>query len=442
MKYCFTFLASFAAFLAGFSQAFDYQWSATNSPSNSYRFDDCFFINADTGLAINFAYSNNDGYVMRTFDGAQSWHKVWDSTGIPFRDIAFIDSNHGFIGTLENGLNSGDTIIMYETSDGGSTWNPVANLPGPRPAGICGMHALNDSTVFAVGRYYGPAGFYKTTDRGQNWSYVNLDSLAGGLVDVFFHNADTGIAVGSNGNYFTGRGIVLETYDGGNSWHVAHVSAHTNEICWKISFPSRNIGYVSLQAFANSGWQWILRTTDGGQSWFDSNVSIGGGPIGTYNVEGIGFVNDSVGWIGGDLGTFMTTDSGNTWLRQSWGNTINRFRFLNDSLAFGAGEKMYKMDRTLVGISSPQLNQFALNQNYPNPFQEQTVFEYNLPEPNHVQLDIFDSMGKMVAKLIDSEVSTGTHRLIWSVDQLPNGIYYYTLKVGTQQATRRLVIHR
>ncbi len=428
--------------MSAFAQAYDYNWTATNSPYTQFRFDDAFFLNADTGWAVNYAYSNDDGFVMRTYDGGTTWQKVWDSTAIAYRDIAFTDANHGWIGTFEEISASGDTAMMYQTTDGGTTWNTVNNLPGPRPAGICGMHALNDSTVFAVGRYPGPSGFYKTVDNGQNWDYVNLDSLAGGLVDVHFFSPDTGFAVGSDGDWFNGKGIILQTNNGGQNWSVAHVSAHPQEICWKISFPSRQIGYVSLQAFANSGWQYMLKTTDGGITWDDVNVSTGGGPTGGYNIQGIGFINDSTGWIGGSNTTFFTNDGGDTWTREFWGSTINRFRILNDSVAYAAGLEMYRLNRTIVGIEDEQRQNFTLHQNAPNPFQDKTIIEYFIPAPHKVELTIFDSMGKLVSKLIDSEVEAGNHRLIWSVEDIPNGIYYYTLKLGDQQATRRLIIQR
>ncbi|MFN8397129.1 MAG: hypothetical protein U0176_21075 [Bacteroidia bacterium] len=284
-----------------YAQAFTYNWVPTNSPANSYRFDDIYFLNADTGWAVNFAYSNHDGYVTRTIDGGNTWDILWDSTGAALRDIGFTDAMHGWIGTLENGINPEDTTILYQTSDAGLTWSAVPNMPGPRPAGICGMQVINDSTVYAVGRYSGPAGFYKTTNNGQSWSYTNCSSVAGGLVDLHFFNPDTGYAIGTSANYFTGKGRVIGTTDGGNTWSIVHTSAHFNEICWKIEFPSRQRGYISLQAFNNTGFQYFLRSSDGGATWSDVNLSQAGGPTGNYNVEASA---SSTTCTGGSAGTW------------------------------------------------------------------------------------------------------------------------------------------
>lgn len=427
----------------GMAQAFTYHWTATNSPQNSFRFDDMYFLNADTGWAVNFAYGNEDGYVARTYDGGATWDLVWDSVGIAFRDIGFTDALHGWIGTLESGFNPGDTVILYHTTDGGDTWAAVPNLPGPRPAGICGMQVLNDSTVYAVGRYPGPAGFYKTTDRGLTWSYTDCSHVAGGLVDLHFFHPDTGYAIGTSGNYFSGKGRVIATTDGGATWSIAHTSAHFNEICWKISFPSRNVGYVSLQAFNNAGFQYFLKTTDGGATWADLNISTGGGPTGTYNVQGIGFLDDATGWIGGDVSaTYFTTDGGATWSAQQWGVAINRWRFLSDTVAFAGGEKVYRMERVPVAVVEGKPMLVDLRQNYPNPFSDVTVIEYYVTEACEVELFLDDAMGKRVAVLVQDQVDAGNHRLVWSVEGVAEGVYAYTLRIGDARATRKLVIKR
>lgn len=425
------------------AQAFTYQWSATNSPPNSYRFDDVYFLNADTGWAVNFAYGLDDGYLMGTTNGGTTWQLLWDSLGLSLRDVGFTDALNGWAGTLEEGGSPQESGILYHTSDGGANWDSVPNLPGPRPAGICGMQVVNDSTVYAVGRYFGPAGFYKTTNNGQTWSYTNCSNVAGGLVDLHFFNPDTGYAIGtSSPNYLSGNGRIIYTTDAGNTWSIVHTSAHTNEICWKISFPSRQVGYVSLQAFANSGWQYFLKTIDGGATWSDLNISTAGGPSGSYNIQGIGFINEQVGWVGGGGSNYHTTDGGVTWTVQSWGETLNRFRFLNDSVAYAAGKKVYRMSRLAVGLDDALPNGFDLLQNHPNPFSDFTVIEYNLPVAHEVQISLFDLMGKKVADLVNEHAAAGNHRLIWSVNGIADGIYFYTMRIGDDSMTRKLVINR
>jgi photosystem II stability/assembly factor-like uncharacterized protein len=70
-------------------------------------------------------------------------------------------------------------------------------------------------------------------------------------------------------------------------------STHTGVWCWKISFPTRQIGYVSTQGAQNNGV--VLKTTNGGLSWQEIVVGQGLG------FSGIGFVSSSFGWVAADL---------------------------------------------------------------------------------------------------------------------------------------------
>jgi hypothetical protein len=66
-----------------------------------------------------------------------------------------------------------------------------------------------------------------------------------------------------------------------------------------------------------------------------------------HDEGGIGFINENTGWIGGWTGpTFKTTNGGNNWYQTSWGYYINRFRFINDTLAYAVGDRVYKYLRS------------------------------------------------------------------------------------------------
>ena len=79
-----------------------------------------------------------------------------------------------------------------------------------------------------------------------------------------------------------------------------------------------------------------MKTTDGGVSWEEKLFR-------NYTQQGIGFINESTGWIGGWSGaTYETTDSGNSWHLAGWGRNVNRFRFINDTVAYSVGQRVYK----------------------------------------------------------------------------------------------------
>jgi photosystem II stability/assembly factor-like uncharacterized protein len=409
------------------------QWAATPSPTVPYRYDDVYFLNPSMGWAINYATTSTNGMVIKTTNGGQTWQMVLTSSGAAFRDIAFTDSLHGWIGTLRNGYNPQDTSIMYQTVDGGITWTPVANFPGPRPAGICGMCVVNDSTVYACGRYSGPSGFYKTTNNGQTWSYTDMSAYAGGLVDIHFTTPDSGFVVGSSGTWNLNSGRVLFTSDGGLTWQVRHTSTHTAELCWKISFPSATTGYVSLESFRGSGAQYFLKTTDGGATWQDLIFP----GTGSYDAEGIGFINDTIGWIGGGSYNYKTMDGGTTWSVDNWGASVNRFRFFSDTIGYAAGLKIYKFDLATAAVSENQMTNSFVEVS-PNPFADEICIA--VPSANFKQaaFSIKNNLGQTIA----TEQSTGfSGNYIKTINLafLPGGIYFLDVTIDGERIVKKII---
>jgi hypothetical protein len=232
--------------------------------------------------------------------------------------------------------------------DGGDTWSVVQNLTGPSPKGICGLQVVNDTLLYAVGRLNGPSRFIRSNDGGDTWISQDMNAHAGMLIDLYFWTPDSGIVVGgTTSSYSTSRGIVLFTSDGGISWQVKHTTSSTGGTCWKIDFPSPNVGYVSWETISTPVI--FLKTTDGGQNWqekFFSNNS--------YETEAIGFVNDTLGWMGvRHYPSFQTTDGGDTWQQGFVGSFLNRFRFINDTLAYACGETVYKYSGYITGCTNP-----------------------------------------------------------------------------------------
>jgi len=70
---------------------------------------------------------------------------------------------------------------------------------------------------------------------------------------------------------------------------------------------------------------------------------------------------------------------------------------------------------------------FVLEQNYPNPFNPSTVIKFSLPVDSKVTIDLYNTLGEKVDRLVNKEFSTGNHSVNFDASDLSNGIYYYTL---------------
>lgn len=78
----------------------------------------------------------------------------------------------------------------------------------------------------------------------------------------------------------------------------------------------------------------------------------------------------------------------------------------------------------------------------PNPFTDYTIISYSLPKGAHVLLSLYDITGRLVKKLVDSNLSTGSYTLYFSGKGLPRGLYIITLTAGNQTFSTKITLER
>lgn len=79
-------------------------------------------------------------------------------------------------------------------------------------------------------------------------------------------------------------------------------------------------------------------------------------------------------------------------------------------------------------------------QNYPNPFNPITKISFSLPQKGHVQLKIFDSIGREVTSLANEIFEAGKHEIEFNAINLPSGIYFYNLITSNNSTTRKMLL--
>ncbi len=90
--------------------------------------------------------------------------------------------------------------------------------------------------------------------------------------------------------------------------------------------------------------------------------------------------------------------------------------------------------------SSDRPLQFRLGQNFPNPFNPSTVIPFELAESSDVRIAVYDVTGRLVASLVDSRMSAGTHQTTFNATGLPSGVYVVRLEAGGQVLTSKLTL--
>lgn len=305
------------------------KWSQLEAaPYTGYRFADAHFPVRTIGWLVNATD------VFKTADGGDSWVSQ-DLHGSGLRSVGFADTLSGWIGTLDA------EAVLFETRDGGATWTDISNrIDGPPPTGICGIWVVDKETVYAVGRFDGPPRFLASQDGGESWTSRDLGRHLATLVDVQFFDRSRGLVVGGSEIGVGSRAVVLQTADGGRSWSVVHVSADLDEWAWKIFFLNDQLGFVAVESPSRGK---LLRTSDGGLTWEELIVP------GNRLLQAVGFISDSVGWIGGHGHTSMTADGGRSWSKVDAGHALNRVRLSGDSLLYAVGTQVL-----FYRISPPQ----------------------------------------------------------------------------------------
>jgi len=96
-----------------------------------------------------------------------------------------------------------------------------------------------------------------------------------------------------------------------------------------------------------------------------------------------------------------------------------------------------------IGVDQPTPVDFVLHGNYPNPFNASTNIGFAVEQPGHVLLEVYDILGKRVAILFDSYVSSGTYNIIWNGvsdnnQPLSSGLYFYRLTSDGKSMTKKM----
>ncbi|MEO6696003.1 MAG: choice-of-anchor J domain-containing protein [Ignavibacteria bacterium] len=278
----------------------------------------------------------------------------------------------------------------------------------------------------------------------ENLNFTNTDSLPQGWAKL---DADS--------NFF-GRG---------KSWAVRD----TNQILGGdtvVNRPHSHSGRKSLHIswFAGKGGSyesddWV---------WTDSLNIQSGDSLGFWallgNTEGISFYVDSLQiWICSLQDPASATNHITT-IKSNLDTTINVWTEHKFDLSQFSGQKIYigfryyipviealwcNIDdmiignRTPVGINQIGINipsEYYLSQNYPNPFNPITHLEFGISKLEFVSLKIFNVQGKEVVELLNENKLPGNYTVEFNGENLPSGIYFYTLKAGNFSESKKLIL--
>jgi photosystem II stability/assembly factor-like uncharacterized protein len=378
------------------------------------RVDDTFWLDAERGFACD-----GGGRIIKTADGGNTFEQTYFNPSQYLRAIEFLDENVGLCGTLDN--------TLLRSSDAGETWTEV-DLPFSAP-GICGLHAIDDERVYAVGSFFGPAFYMFSEDSGLTWINVDMSDHAEGLVDVYFINEEVGFMVGIGD---TG-GVMLKTTDAGQTWTNTFTTPTVGDYLWKVQqlIGDDEFIYASIESFTTSNN--LIISTDQGETW-----TLKTSPY--LDMQGIGFQTPLHGWIGGHQSNLLETwDGGDSWTDTGTNWNANRMFFLEDGSIFLSGQAISKYQE-LTSLPEtaqrPEGPEFTLS---PNPSTTELLIDIKAIRPDNLILRIYDNKGSMVMSYPAYRVNPGNSQIRLNHD-LNAGTYILVTHTNLGQSGHTFIV--
>ncbi len=417
-------------------------------------------------------------FVSLSLNISAQWLPMSSGTTNQIRSVHFIDNNTGWISGLDG--------LINKTDDGGETWVNTG-YHGSATNRWYDIFALNSNEVYSCGSTFNvdrwQTNYGLTFNGGTSWIFQSSWGNAyGSQKQVFFLNENLGWKVG----FQTPSGRLWRTTAGIDGWSD-YYSLDYNP--FSVYFIDENKGWISCQ----DGF--VLKSTDGGENW--TNIETGF----TESLRSIYFISNSLGWAVGyhsDIGIIIkTTDGGESWYQAEHPETLSlhSVQFVNEHIGWACGSKLdsgeergvilytndggenwseqYVCDQLSVlfslffidgltgwavgydGIIVKTINaggtsferieessdKYMASYSYPNPSTNTATIKYTLKQPETVTINVYNHLGNKV-EFIQKKQSFGNQQVVWNVEELASGMYYYRLVAGEYLSSGKIVVSR
>lgn len=98
------------------------------------------------------------------------------------------------------------------------------------------------------------------------------------------------------------------------------------------------------------------------------------------------------------------------------------------------------LDALATDLDEIDTNAVSLEQNYPNPFDEETNIRFNLKASSFVTLDVYDLGGRHVSNIANGVFARGENKVEFERNGIPGGVYFYRLNIAGDVHIRKMIV--
>ncbi|MEK7465188.1 MAG: T9SS type A sorting domain-containing protein [Patescibacteria group bacterium] len=417
---------------------------------------------ATSPLNDSLIFAGADG-VHRSTDGGTSW----ELTGLSGIGITSLSVDAG--GMVYAGNQDG----IYRSTNNGTTWEP----PSAESRALRGVQGVGPTNVLSIASKHvsvfagtETSGLYLSTDQGTGWEPINAGLTSSKIPSVTITRRGYVFAATDKGVFRSLSPIAVAeyTYALTDGWNMVSLPVRPDDSRKTSVFPSAQSkafaydgGYNTEDVMQRGSGYWVKHPSAGiailGTPVERETVSVRQGwnmigsitspvPVATIgSIPGGLVVSNFYGWKGVSqvYDTADTIGPGKAyWVRAS----------ANGKLILAKTPAAQPFAIVIVPTDEappppPGYNgkdipkSFMLYGNYPNPWNPTTVIKFDLPENASVTLKVWNVLGQEVLKVMDHvPYEAGRYEITLHSDELPSGIYFYTLQAGNHLATKKMIL--
>lgn len=345
-------------------------------------------------------------------------------------------------------------------------WGTLGAKPGPGPDIEHFFDTLNYVSAIAVkgddvylGGQFNRAGGIRANNivrwNSATDTWTSLGSgINGSVASILFNNDDMYVAgrfLGA-GDQLHAKNIALWKDD---TWHA--LDTGTNEAIWAMGLRGSELfvgGAFTRAGTIDANYLAVWNTES--KSWgtvgeginndflpvitalalTDRKLYIGG----TFNRAGDKPASNIASWDGSEWNSLGSGVNGYVYQIGVYSNKVYVTGAFSEA---GAKASIYFGIYTDLSLSVEERDasesSLALEQNSPNPFIASTTIPFRTVKTGRVSLSIHDVNGGTVARIVENVLPAGEHRILWSPEDIPAGVYFCRLEADGQVITRKLV---